>query len=690
MNRIVAWGAACAWVMVASPASAQGRAGARELRYAPAPAWVIAPPAASTAPTPPGAPLRVIYLDQQVRVVPGGTASYEAYRMKVLAPEALALGNVTVAWSPDSDELTIHRLAIIRDGKAIDVLATQKFAVLQRESNLEQAMLDGRLTAALQAGGLQVGDELEFALTRVSRDAAWGEQPQGAMQFPLLGVRGSWRLRVLEPGARKLRFKVIGDLPPVAIRDLGDEVERRYELSDPASVVLPEEAPPRFGVTRIVQFSGYDDWGAVSRAFAPLYARATTLGATSPVRQEAARIAAESSDPARRIEAALRVVEDRVRYVYVGLDGGNYRPAGADETWQRRFGDCKAKTALLIALLRELGIAAEPVLVASDGGDGIDERLSTPAAFDHVVVRAQVGDRRHWLDATRLGDRHLADLPPPVSRWALPLRDAGAPLEAVPPVPARYPERIEVIDIDASAGFDKPGTYRAQHTLRGDDIFVIRAQLAGVAEADANRMLSAYWRQRLPGIEPTTTSWRFDDDNRLMVLSMSGTGTVEWDGDARQGHTHYLYYGGFTPPSEMKRPRDQPQDAPWATDFPAFSCHATTVKLPAAGKGMHWTFSSNPVDRTLGGVAYWRIASFENGVARLTRSRRVDLREISAAQARGVNDAIAGFDNNKAYVFETRDRPTGTTKPVVGGFGTFADFAGPTPPCSRPDTPGAR
>lgn len=676
--------------VVAAEREAPRTGGARDVRYAPAPPWVIAPPAASAAPAPPGAPFRVVYMDEQVRLVSGGTETYDAYRMKVLSPEALALGNVTVTWAPDRDALTVHRLAIIRDGKPIDVLATQKFAILQRESNLEQSMLDGHLTAALQAAGLRVGDEVEFAATRVSRDADWGERPQGAMQFPLAGVRGSWRLRLLYPSREEVTVKTIGDLPPPAIAEAGGQVDRRYALSDPASAVLPEQAPPRFAVTRVVQFSGYGGWAAVSRTFAPLYARAATLGAASPVRQEAARIAGETSDPARRIEAALRVVEDRIRYVYVGLDGGNYRPATADETWERRFGDCKAKTALLIALLRDLGIAAEPVLVASDGGDGIDERLPTPAAFDHVLVRAAVAGAAYWLDATRLGDRHLADLPPPASRWGLALRPDGAPLEALPVLPPRLPNRIEAIDIDASAGFDQPGTYRAQHTLRGEEIFTIRAQLAGVAEADANRLLAAYWRQQLSNVEPSATTWRFDDEHRLLVLSMTGTGKVEWDGDAKDGHTHYLYYGGYPPPNELKRPKDQPQDAAWATDYPGFTCYSTTVKAPAAGKGMHWAFSSNPVDRTLGGVNYWRAASFENGVARLTRTRRVDAREISATQARLLNQAIPGFDNNKSYLYETRDRKAvATPAPAGTDFGSFAAFAGPNPPCTHAASPGS-
>lgn len=55
---------------------------------------------------------------------------------------------------------------------------------------------------------------------------------------------------------------------------------------------------------------------------------------------------------------ALDLVQQQVRYVYVGLGGGTYLPASADETWNRRYGDCKGKTALLLALLGELGIAA--------------------------------------------------------------------------------------------------------------------------------------------------------------------------------------------------------------------------------------------------------------------------------------------------------------------------------------------
>lgn len=675
--------AAAAGSRDAAPAGKVGKdaASARDVLYAPVPEWVTAPPAATDAPLPPGAPLRIIYSDSQTRVTAAGQEEYHSWRMKLLSPEGLAAGNVAVTWSPANEEMIIHRLAIIREGKSIDVIAAQKFSVIQRENDLEQSMLHGDLTATLQAAGLQVGDELEFAATKRRRGVAPAAGADGFMQFPLVGIRGTYRLRVIAPKDRPLTFRSAGDLPAPTTRDLGTQIEQQYVLADPASVTLPEQAPARYMIRRLVQFSDYADWGALSRAFAAPFAQAAALAPDSPVRAEARRIAAETADPARRAEAALRLVQDRIRYVYVGLDGGNYRPANADDTWRRKFGDCKGKTALLIALLGEMGIAAEPVLVASKGGDGIDERLPSPALFDHVVVRATVNGAPVWLDGTRLGDRALATIDPPLSRWVLPLRAEGAALEPLAFPAPRLPIRVDAVEIDASAGFDKPGRYRVQQTLRGDEIYGIRAQLAGVAESDANKLLTAYWRQQLPDVEASTTNWRFDEDNRLLVLGMEGEGKVEWDGDAKEGHTHYLFGGGFPPPSELKRPKDQPQDAPYANDYPAFSCYATTVKVPPAGKGFRWSFSSKPMDRTLGGIAYWRIASFDGQVARMVKSRRVDAPEISAAEAAALNAAIAGFDNNKSYVWEVKGKGSSIVGDATSRFGSFADFAGAAPPC---------
>ena len=214
--------------VVAGPVSTQAanRAPIRSVRYAPAPSWVVAPPKGSEAPTPPGAPLRIVYADQQVRVTERGQKEFQATRMALLAPEALAAGNYALTWSPASEEMVVHKLSIVRNGQVIDVLATQKFAIIQRENSLEQSALDGDLTATLQVGGLQVGDELELALTKVRHETSLGERPQGFIQFPVAGVRGAYRVRLIAHKGSEVGYRVSSDLPQPIARDLGSETER--------------------------------------------------------------------------------------------------------------------------------------------------------------------------------------------------------------------------------------------------------------------------------------------------------------------------------------------------------------------------------------------------------------------------------------------------------------------------------
>jgi hypothetical protein len=55
---------------------------------------------------------------------------------------------------------------------------------------------------------------------------------------------------------------------------------------------------------------------------APLFAETARLSANSPLKQEARRIMAANPTPMGRASAALKLVQQNVRYVYVGLDRG--------------------------------------------------------------------------------------------------------------------------------------------------------------------------------------------------------------------------------------------------------------------------------------------------------------------------------------------------------------------------------
>ena len=412
-------------------------AGNKDVQHTEAPSWVIPVPTSTDSQTSDSAAFRVVYWDNQIHLGPEGIEAFQAYRMKILRPEALAAGNISLSWSPDAGDAKIHYIRIIRDKEAIDVLKEAEFQVLQREGFLEQAALNGQLTAVLQSRGLQVGDELEVAATVRRKDPTLGDHLFGFAQLPTTGGSGALRIRMVWPKASKLRWRASADVSETSLKTVNGQEELVYELRDPHSAVVADGAPARVNVRRFIDFSDFDSWADLSRRIWPLFEKSSALAADSPVRMEIARIASTETDPSKRVAAALQLVQDRIRYVYIGLNGGNFMPATADETWARRFGDCKAKTALLLAILRELGIRGEAVLVNSRGGDGLNERLPNPAFFDHVVARVNLGGKAYWLDGARLGDKTLD---PPLSlRWVLPLRTAGGDLERVPITPPKLP-----------------------------------------------------------------------------------------------------------------------------------------------------------------------------------------------------------------------------------------------------------
>ena len=132
---------------------------------------------------------------------------------------------------------------------------------------------------------------------------------------------------------------------------------------------------------------------------------------------------------------------------------------------------------MLLAILGELKIDAEPVLASSELGDLMPQRLPSAAAFDHVLVHATIDGRSYWLDGTGSGARYadINDTPP--FRWVLPVRPAGATLMPVPLRAPTAPTIVATLDYDQSAGLRVPTLLHAVMRVRGPT-----AEMVGLAK----------------------------------------------------------------------------------------------------------------------------------------------------------------------------------------------------------------
>ncbi len=630
----------------------QSKSDPAQVQYGSAPTWLDAPPRPTSAETAPGAPYRVVYSDAQMRVASGYWERYSAYRVKILTPQALGVGTLKMDWNPDAQIVTINTLRIYRDGQSIDILASNHFTVLQREANLEASVLTGVLTATMQIPGLKVGDEVEFAFTIRERDAVFGGHVYGADLMSLAEGAGANRVILGWSPGGTLRYQASSDIPKAQVAR--DSVT--WSFDDPGRLQLTDGAPSRYNVLRLVEYSDFADWAQVSAAMYPLFEKAETLQPASPIAAEVARIASQSSDPVLRAQAALKFVQEEIRYVFVGLNGANFRPMDVDETWSNRFGDCKAKSAMLHVMLQRLGISSEIVLVNSQGGDGISSRLPSPLAFDHAIVRVVIDGRTYYLDATQYGNRVLPLLESTRYRAILPLKKEGADLEQPGPKSPIRPTLIVTTDEDWRAGLDRPAKVTVNRYIFGDGAAIFNAQLAALSPEQVERGLRAYWAVEDGWITPDSVSWHYNDARSVVVLTAIGTAGGDWSGDAQAGHSSTIPHAGSYPPPERKRPPTQDQNSPWANDFPSYECAISNVHLPEPSSAqLKWSYSAEPFDARIGGVRYVRSSSMGDRTVRTLRIHKTNLPEIDAAAAVKANAEISAFDNSMGQIFEEKE-----------------------------------
>lgn len=544
--------------------------------------------------------------------------------------------------------MTVHKLLIHRGDQTIDVLAGgQTFTVVRREPNLENATLDGVLTANIQPEGLQVGDVLEFALSIRSSDpvlkghvedlvAAWNGLP---LQEGHLHIQ--W------PSSLALRLRRTADLPALTPVTSGGESSVDLTLNGLQPIVPPKGAPLRYAMGRLVEATDFKSWADLAALMAPLYVKAATIPAQGPLRVELERIRGLSADPKARALAALQLVQDRVRYVALVMGQGGLAPADAETTWARRYGDCKAKTALLLALLHELGVQAEPVMVNTVAGDGLDGRLPMIALFDHVLVRATIGGRVYWLDGARSGDGDLDRLTTPNYGWGLPLVPTGATLVRMLPPPPPAPTQILSIRIDASAGILAPAPAKTELTLSGDDAQAMKLALANLVGDARDQALRNYWRGQYNFIDVKSVTADFDSATGEERLSMDGVAHMDWSAG------YYVTDGmGIGYKADFSRDPGPDQDAPFATQYPYYAQTTETIVLPPS-------FHLDPaalnadLDQTIAGVEYHRHASIQGNAIVLEKTERSLVPEFPAKDAPAAQRTLS----------ELADRAVAITKP---------------------------
>lgn len=155
----------------------------------------------------------------------------------------------------------------------------------------------------------------------------------------------------------------------------------------------------------------------------------------------------EGKTAEEQIAALFGFVAQEIRYMGIIAEDNSpgYEPHDAALTFENRYGVCRDKGALLVAMLREAGYNAFPVLI--NAGSKRDKEVPI-TYFNHAIVAVDMGDREYLLiDPT--DDTARAEMPAYLSDCTyLVARPEGDTLR-ISPVPPAIENMME-IDTDAT------------------------------------------------------------------------------------------------------------------------------------------------------------------------------------------------------------------------------------------------
>jgi len=473
--------------------------------------------------------VHLLLSEQQVRVGPESTETFHRNVRQVVSPRGVETGSqFQVVFSPAAERLRLHGLWRTREGVRAQLLRAEDVKLIQQERGLEKRIYTDERTAIVFLQDVRVGDVLEEAYTLEHIHPLFRGEYAGTFPLARDVPVGHLLYRVLVPENRGLSYTYKPyalDLGPPSIRTGEGQVEYRWERRNVRPPTWEDQVPKEFELWPVLRVSTFRGWGPVAT-----WGLALVEGVEgSPEVQALAASWRTLPTEEARFLAAVRFVQDEVRYLGIETGLNTHKPHAPGQVLAQRFGDCKDKALLLIHLLRALGIPAHMALVNTRVGFGVSGMPASPHAFNHAIVRAQVAGRTEWVDATwtlrrgALGRRAQV----PYER-ALVLAPGTLDLESIP-APEHHGPTHDV-HYQLTLGDSGDGTFHITTRYAGASADAFRSWLADLSaeqlatwQLERRRGFFAHLEQAVPP--------RALDDEQANVVTLEERYTVEkaWD-----------------------------------------------------------------------------------------------------------------------------------------------------------------
>lgn len=383
----------------------------------------------------------------------------------------------------------------------------------------------------VQMPTMRAGDfvEIAYRVLPTTLESLYGDYYGALDQFGSSAPTLFQQYVVLTPSDKSLFFKPVRFHGQAEQKTTAAGKIYRWVDHDLAAQISEPSAPPAIEQSPYIEVSAFQNWNDFARWYTQLIR--DTFVVNDEMVQTVAGLVRGKTTEREKVDAIYRWVIQNTHYVALELGIHGYRPYPVTQVFHRRFGDCKDKASLIIAMLHLAGIRSEFVLVRVRELGLVDPTVPSVADFDHAI--AYVPDLNLYLDGTTEyngarelpeGDQRAFVLRIPVSAalaadapaTVLPVRANAAPERAAATLaPQVTPEQPPSANVDSrilNGSLDAEGTLHFQMSwiVTGGQAPVLR-QAMQLPDRQAGA-LQAMLHDQLPGISVAHAFVTNEDD----------------------------------------------------------------------------------------------------------------------------------------------------------------------------------
>jgi transglutaminase-like putative cysteine protease len=373
-----------------------------------------------------------IDLDYELQVSLPQQAKYVKSATRILSEAGVQNNSeISVNFDPTYQQLIFHSIKIIRGNQTIDRLQLSKVKVIQQEKELDMHLYNGALTALLLLEDVRKGDIIEYSYTLKGFNPIYNNRYAAMYDTKFSVPVYNLYYKLIVPNNRNLVIKQDRiDVNPV-VHQLPTDKIYEWTLTNLPPLHTQDNLPSWYDPYSCIRVSEFTSWKEVNDWAKALFPFNLPLSAA--LQKKIAEIKDNNTTDEARTLAALRFVQDDIRYMGIEIGTGSHKPNPPNKIMAQRFGDCKDKSYLLCTILRALGIEANPVLINTEYKKTIAQWLPSPAIFDHCTVTAKVNNTVYWFDPTISYQRgRLKDISYPDYQCGLVVSDKTEGLTFIP------------------------------------------------------------------------------------------------------------------------------------------------------------------------------------------------------------------------------------------------------------------